>query len=399
MRALLAWSSLRRHPLRTALAILGVAVSAAMLLDMVMLSSGMQVSFRALLTRQGFDVRVTPKGTLPFDAEARIAGGAAAESVIRQLPGVRDVSPVLGTTLHLVRGEDADAVFALGVRPEAQGDYSVERGGDADAPDRMVANPAALGQDRTCHRRQRRRRGWATTRSCADGPRAGASSSRARRAFTTSPTDQPAVALPLATAQSLVAEGDASSSDQVSLLMIRPNVGVDAEALRTTIERALPRVTAIATADAVKSVEQRLGYFRQLALILGTVSLAVGFLLVSTLVTVSVQERVGEMAIMRAIGVSRPHIAVQVMLEGLVISVVGAVAGLVLGLATARYLNTILRSFPGLPAAIDFFVFEPVAAYQSFALLIATAVLAGAFPAWRAGSLPIATTLRTEAVS
>ena len=54
MRATLAWSSLRRHPVRTGLAMLGVAVSAAMLLDMVMLSSGMQVSFRALLTRQGF---------------------------------------------------------------------------------------------------------------------------------------------------------------------------------------------------------------------------------------------------------------------------------------------------------------------------------------------------------
>jgi len=116
-------------------------------------------------------------------------------------------------------------------------------------------------------------------------------------------------------------------------------------------------------------------------------------------VTVSVQERVGEMAVMRALGISRPHIAQQVMLEGLAISVVGAVLGLALGLLTAEYLNGILRTFPGLPAAIDFFVFEPRAAWQSFGLLIVTAVLAGAFPAWRAASLPIATTLRTEAVS
>jgi putative ABC transport system permease protein len=398
MRALLAWSSLRRHPLRTALAILGVAVSVAMLLDMVMLASGMQVSFRALLTRQGFDVRVTPKGTLPFDAEARIAGAAAAESVIRRMPGVQEVSPVLGTTLHVVRGEAADAVFTLGVRPEAQGDYSIERGSDALMPDRMVANRAVLartglsigdsvvvaaGYDAQLQRWTSRRRVVVV--------------GEARFHYLS--TDQAAVALPLATVQSLVSQGGEGSPDLVSLLMIKTHAGVDAEALRSAIEAALPRVTAIATADAVKSVEQRLGYFRQLALILGSVSLAVGFLLVSTLVTVSVQERVGEMAIMRAIGVSRPHIAAQVMLEGLVISVAGAVAGLALGLATAQYLNTILRSFPGLPAAIDFFVFEPAAAYQSFALLIVTAVLAGAFPAWRAGSLPIAVTLRTEAVS
>lgn len=398
MRARLAWTSLRQHPLRTALAVLGVAVSAAMLLDMVMLSSGMQVSFRALLTRQGFDVRVTPKGTLPFDAEARIAGAAAAESVLREMNGVHDVSPVLGTTLHLVRGDAAQAVFALGVRPQVQGDYSVEHGRDALTADAMVANAAVLARSGLT---------VGDTVLVAAGYDAQLQRWTARRRLVVAgearfhylATDQPAVALPIATAQSLVAEGEAASGDQVSLLMIKTNAGVDADSLRIAVERALPRVTAIATADAVKSVEQRLGYFRQLALILGTVSLAVGFLLVSTLVTVSVQERVGEMAIMRAIGVSRPHIAAQVMLEGLLISVVGAALGLVLGLATARYLNTILRSFPGLPAAIDFFVFEPAAAYQSFALLIVTAVGAGAIPAWRAGSLPIATTLRTEAVS
>ncbi|MEP7380886.1 MAG: FtsX-like permease family protein [Gemmatimonadota bacterium] len=398
MRALLAWSSLRRHPLRTALAILGVAVSAAMLLDMVMLSSGMQVSFRALLTRQGFEVRLTPKGTLPFDTEARIAGAASAESVVRRLPGVQDVSPVLGTTLHVVRGANADAVFALGIRPAAQGDYTLERGTDAVDVDRMVANATfltraglalgdsvvvAAGYDAQLHM-------WTARRRVVIAGEA---------RFHYLATDQPAVALPLATAQALVADGGGGSPDQVSLLMVKTHAGVDAEALRRRIEREVPRVTAIATADAVKSVEQRLGYFRQLALILGSVSLAVGFLLVSTLVTVSVQERVGEMAVMRALGVSRPHIAQQVMLEGLAISVVGAAGGLALGLVTARYLNTILRAFPGLPAAIDFFVFEPTAAYKSFALLIVTAVLAGVVPAWRAGSLPIAATLRTEAVS
>src|SRR6185295_15376159 len=99
---------------------------------------------------------------------------------------------------------------------------------------------------------------------------------------------------------------------------------------------------AIATADAVRSLEERLSYFRQLSIILGSVSLFVGFLLVSTLVTVSVQERIGEMAVMRALGVSKPHIAQQVMLEGLAISMAGSSLGLALGLVAAEYLNAIL---------------------------------------------------------
>lgn len=395
MRFTLAWSSLFRHPVRTALAVLGVAVSAAMLLDMVMLASGMQVSFRALLMRQGFEIRLTPKGTLPFDTEARIARAADAESTLRALEGVRAISPVLGTTLHAVRGERSEAVFTLGIHPGVQGDYELEEGEDAVAPDRMVANrqfleragarvgdtlELAAGYDAQL-------RTWSSRRRVLV-------SGRAR--FLYLAVDQAASALPLGALQAMIAPG---GIDEVSLFMVKTAAGTDVEGLRARIERVIPRVTAIATADAVRSVEERLSYFRQLAFILGTVSLVVGFLLVSTLVTVSVQERVGEMAVMRALGISRPHIAQQVMLEGLAISVAGAVLGLALGLVTAEYLNGILRTFPGLPAAIDFFVFEPRAAWQSFGLLIVTAVLAGAFPAWRAASLPIATTLRTEAVS
>ncbi len=395
MRGTLAWSSLVRHPVRTALAVLGVAVSAAMLLDMVMLATGMQDSFRSLLTRQGFELRLTPKGTLPFDTEARIARAASAESLVRAMPGVRAVSPVLGATLHVVRGERAEAVFALGVRPAVQGDYAVEQGNDVTAPDDVVASAAFLARVGAS---------VGDTLEVAAGYDAQLRSWTARRRvrvagrakFLYLASDQGAMALPLATLQALVAPGGA---DDVSLFMVRTDDGVDAEALRVAIERSVPRVTAIATADAVRSVEERLSYFRQLALILGTVSLVVGFLLVSTLVTVSVQERVGELAVMRALGVSRPHIAQQVMLEGLGLSVTGALLGLVLGVGTARYLNGILRAFPGLPAAIDFFVFDGAAALRAFTLLVGTAVIAAAVPAWRAASLPIATTLRTEAVS
>jgi putative ABC transport system permease protein len=148
----------------------------------------------------------------------------------------------------------------------------------------------------------------------------------------------------------------------------------------------------------VASLEQRVSYFRQLALILGAVSLVVGFLLVTTLVTVSVQERIGELAVLRAIGVSRGSIAVQVLLEGLAIASLGVGLGLVLGLVTARYLNEILRTFPGLPAAMNFFVFSGARAWRSLGMLLATGAVAGLVPAWRAASLPIAVTLRREAV-
>ena len=120
----------------------------------------------------------------------------------------------------------------------------------------------------------------------------------------------------------------------------------------------------------------------------GAVSLIVGFLLVATLVTVSVNERLGEIVVMRAIGVARSRVVQQIVLEGTAIMIVGAIVGLGLGLITARYLNSILASFPGLPAAIDFFKFEPRDAWMALGMLVGAGILAGVYPSWRGASRP-----------
>jgi len=186
--------------------------------------------------------------------------------------------------------------------------------------------------------------------------------------------------------------------DRASLFMIRVRKGADPDRVRDWIEGYIPTVSAISIATAIAQVDERLSYFRQLAFILGAVSLGVGFLLVTTLVTVSVNERLGEIVVMRAIGVAKSHIVFQIVVEGIVIMVLGTLAGLGLGLVTARYLNSILASFPGLPAAIDFFLFEPRSAWTALGLLTGAGILAGVYPSWRGASMPIAMTLREEAV-
>jgi putative ABC transport system permease protein len=208
--------------------------------------------------------------------------------------------------------------------------------------------------------------------------------------------NQLATAMQLATLQEM---GGPSRADDASLFMVKVRDDAAVESVRAWIEQQVPETSALSIATALAQVDQRLSYFRQLAFILGTVSLFVGFLLVTTLVTVSVNERIGEITVMRALGVSRTHIVQQIVLEGIVITLAGAVAGLLLGLVTARYLNSILSEFPGLPVAIDFFLFQPRAAWTALGLLSLSGIAAGVYPSWRAASLPIATTLRQEAIA
>src|SRR4051812_10961056 len=122
----LAWATLSRHRSRTLLAVLGVAVSAAMLLDMVMLSSGMRVSFKNLLLARGFQIRLAPKGTLPFDTDATIVRASEITAALAAMPDVAVISPVLGGQIHS-RAKDGSVVsaIALGGESAAQGDYEV----------------------------------------------------------------------------------------------------------------------------------------------------------------------------------------------------------------------------------------------------------------------------------
>ncbi len=397
MRTALAQASLIRHRSRTLLAVLGVAIAAAMLLDMVMLATGMRESFRELLLSRGFELRLAPKGTLPFDTDATIPRVHAITETLRENPNIREISPVMGASIHIqTQGGNRDvSASALGIDPIVQGDYELLSGRDVATADAIVVNDYLLKQlaaqvGDTINVAT----GYDPQTRAYSGQKTLVITGRVR--FIYGASEQSAAAMRRETLETM---STPDKRDRASLFMIKVREGSDAERVRNWIEAQLPNVTAISISTAIAQVDERLSYFRQLAIILGAVSLFVGFLLVTTLVTVSVNERAGEIAVMRAIGVSKAHVVQQIVIEGVAISFAGAILGLALGLVTARYLNTILSAFPGLPMAIDFFLFQPRAAWSALGLLIASGIAAGIYPAWLAASLPIAESLRREAVA
>jgi putative ABC transport system permease protein len=401
MRATLAFATLRRHPARTVLAILGIAVAAALLLDMVMLATGMRESFRSLLLTRGYQLRVSPKGTLPFDSEATIDGATAIVSALRANPDITAVSPALGTTLALP-GQAFPSVFTLGLEADVQGDYVLEAGRDMpQAAARDALLPAVV--NRAFLVRTGKRLG--DTLTVAAGIDAQLRTAARNRVvvltgegrFFYVPAETPVMALPLPDVRTLLGP---AFRDRMSVAMAESRLGdsVNVEAVRSWIAKTQPRVTAISTETAIRQVEERLSYFRQLAFVLGAISLGIGFLLVATLVTLSVNERRGEIAVLRAIGTQKGGVLRQVLLEGFMLSGAGIAGGLLLGLITAQWLNGILRDFPGLPAAFDFFLWSPEAAWKSLALLLVSGTFAGLLPAWRAASIPIIRSLREDAV-
>jgi putative ABC transport system permease protein len=387
--------SLRRRPLRTTLSLAGIAVASAMLLDMVMLSGGIETSFSELLLARGYQIRLTPKGTLPFDTEASIRGASGVVRAIRAEPGVAAAGAVLGTSIYGRTRDSLVTLFGYGIQPEAQGIYQVTAGADL-APDDslgVLLSETAAAQLRAAPG------DTVTIVGRLDPQIAGAGVGRrlAVRGVVRWIYDyrgQPSVGTVLPVMQRLGREADA---DRASLLLVKAAGDAAVERLATRLRERFPELEVNSVADLVVQAKRRLVYFTQLAYVLGGMSLLVAVLLVGTLLTITVNERLGEIATLRAIGVSRGTIVRQVFAEGAALTILGAAIGILLGLATAEYLDAILTSFPGLPAAFSFFV--PRAGTLSLAagVLLVTGSLAGLYPAWLASRAPIAATLRAEA--
>jgi len=108
-----------------------------------------------------------------------------------------------------------------------------------------------------------------------------------------------------------------NAGDPASLLMVKVRDDAAVSRVAEQLRQAFPMIEVSSVADLVKYFKQRLVYFRQLSYILGSMSLIVTVLLVTTLLTITVNERLGEIATLRAIGIGRATVIRDVLVEGM----------------------------------------------------------------------------------
>jgi len=383
--------TLLRRRGRTLLAVAGIAVAAALLLDMMMLGSGLTRSFGELSRAQGYTLRVTPAGTLPFDSEAGIGNATEVGARIAAVPGVSGLAPVLGAQLYAVRGETGgEPLFTSGIDPEAQMIYQLIDGRDPQPGEVVVSAPMAEAYDLAPgDELQLAARLDVTLGHPYD-----------IRDFTVSGigdflynyADERSLALPLTELQRMTGR-----TDEVSLFAVAGEEQVDEEELAARIEASVESLSVYSTRELMAAMDLRLAYFRQLATILATIALVVASLLAATIVTIGVRERFGEIATLRAIGVPSRRLQMGILVEGIVLTLTGAALGLPLGLWMAGRLDRILLTFPGIPARVSFFVLDPRPVAAALVAMMAVGALAGVVPGLRATRMPLGTALREEA--
>ena len=398
----LAWRTARRYRARAVLAVVGVAVIGALNFDMLMLSRGLMLSFADLINSTGYDVRIAGTSGLPL-ARQPIDNAAALMKAAGALPEVEAVAMMRTAPAAIVRpGRPADGFELIGsTDPQGLGIWKQLGGSDLRAASGNAAPPPAVISRSFADRLNVTIGSTIDVRVRMTGSLAAMPPTPLRVAgigeFPFESQDAPIVAT---TMEGFRAAHGGALDDRAEFMFARSRASAGADAAAAAISRLRPDVRAFSNEQVIANFGRNaFTYFRQISVVLSTTTAAFSFLLVATLLTVSVNQRLGEVAALRALGISRRRIAATLVWEAALLVGIGGVFALPLGELLALVLDRILRRMPGLPAGLHFFIFEPQALALHAAVLIVTAIVAASYPVWLAVKLPIAQTLREEVVS
>lgn len=380
---------LLRHPWQIGLAVLGVALGVAVVVAIDLANDS---------ARRAFELS---SETLTGRATHQILGGPTGldERLYRTLrveQGLRASAPLVegyaaapdhpGLTLHIV-GIDpfAEPLFRSYLAPAAA------PGGDLSA---LLSEPGtALLSSETA----------AANRLAAGGAlrlRAGARVVEARLAGLLQPEDERSaraldglMLVDIATAQEWLGMGGRLS--RIDLILPAGQAGAE-QARR--LAAALPADARLATPAArTQTIQQMTSAFELNLSALSMLALIVGMFLIYNTITFSVVQRRELLGTLRCLGVSRGQVCALMLGEALLVSLVGALAGVGLGVLLGRGLvGLVTQTINDLYFAVSVraVAVSPLPLLKGFGLGVLATLVAAAVPALEATNTPPRTVLR-----
>ena len=197
-----------------------------------------------------------------------------------------------------------------------------------------------------------------------------------------------AVILPLGSLQALTGR-----PGMVSFANLKLDPAITADELRSLRQRIETMSGGFKAFDASEVGQANLAVQAGKAMSLATslIAMAIGAVGVMNTVLMSVFERVREIGILLALGWRRRRIIVMIMIESMLLSLAGGLAGIAFGVLALQ----MLQQLPWLRGRIEMSV-TAVPLVVALGVSIALGVLGGLYPAWRGAHMEPTDALRHE---
>jgi putative ABC transport system permease protein len=401
----LAFRVLGRNPLRAGLTMLGIIIGVGAVVAMVSLGQGASVSVQAQIASLGTNVLIVIPGATTVSGVRTGSGGVStltvedAREIERKVDGVSAVTYVTRSVLQVVHENKNWSTAVVGTTsiypdirdwPMAQGTFFTQSDEDS------AAKVAVLGKTAVENLFERGEEVVGAQIRIKNVPLRvlGVMASKGQSLLGQDQDD--VVHIPFSTAERKVLGTKflgtvgiilVATMQREQVQLVVPEIK---ELLRTRHHLQPSEEDDFTTRTMEDIAKASAGASRTMMFMLlsiASISLIVGGIGIMNILLVSVTERTHEIGIRMAVGAKRRHILLQFLVEAVILSTVGGVAGVLAGIAGARLVTTVA----GWPAIVSL-----QAVVIAFLFSVGVGIFFGLYPANKASRLNPIDALRYE---
>jgi len=387
-----AYKNLLRKKVRSLLTLIGIALSAWVLVSLLGFNHGYETALNKDIDNMGFQMMIMAKGC-PYEAATMMLRGGTGlrymkQSILETIekePEVEKTTPILmQAVFDPNKGESGGIAAYLGVEPKSFSEmktfFKFRQGGwftDEKAYEAVMGYEAAELEQREIG-------------DMILMPEKNIQFEVVGILDRTGTQDDGTIFVPLKTLQKIF-----NRSDELTTVGIKVRKDADSNRLEQKLY-TLPDVQVVSLAQVKQTIMRLISTAKVMVLSIAVIAILIAMVGVINTILMSVHERFQEIGILKTIGAMPWDIFKLIWIETLILCATGGILGIILALILSKVTDMVIRSVLPYSPSGGLVLIDLKLVLFTLAAILCIGLLSGLYPAWKAGRIRPLEAIRGE---
>jgi putative ABC transport system permease protein len=388
-----AYKNLLRKKVRSLLTLIGIALSAWVLVSLLGFNHGYETALNKDIDNMGFQMMVMAKGC-PYEAATMMLKGGTGlrymkQSILETIekePEVEKTTPILmQAVFDPNKGESGGIAAYLGVEPKSFSEmktfFKFRQGGwfsDENAYEAVMGYEAAELEQREIG-------------DMILMPEKNIQFEVVGILDRTGTQDDGTIFVPLKTLQKIF-----NRTDELTIVGIKVRKDADSNRLEQKLY-TLPDVQVVSLAQVKQTIMRLISTAKVMVLSIAFIAILIAMVGVINTILMSVHERFQEIGILKTIGAMPWDIFKLIWTETLILCSIGGALGVILALILSRVTEIVIRQVLPYAPSGGLVLIDLKLVLITLAAILCIGLLSGLYPAWKAGRIRPLEAIRSDA--